>query len=359
MIYKRGKTYWYQFQINGKRIRASAETTNRQVALQREAARRLAGASGRGVSKRNVGNLQDVFAEFLSWAASHIKPRTHQRYRVSGKRLGAFFANERLHELNTARVAAFTLERSRECSNAGLNRDLACLRTFFNWCIRMGYLTEKPYIKLLPEGPGNMRIVSHEEERAYLDQADSLLADVATIMVETGMRPGEVFAIQGNHVNLEAQYVFIPSGKTKFARRTLPLTYRAIEIISRRMPISCRQYTKNGLKRFATGSWKDDPGLLFPAKAAHQIVMRRHKAVCKRLGLDFRLYDFRHTYGSRMAMAGVDLMTLRELMGHSSITITQRYCHPTPEHKLAAVAKLVEYNAVATKKPQSQTEAIQ
>jgi len=359
MIYKRGKTYWYQFQINGKRIRASADTTNKHVALQAEAARRLASADGREVSKRSGDNLRDVFAEFLSWAASHIKPRTHQRYRVSGKRLGAFFVNERLQELNTARVAAFTLERSRECSNAGLNRDLACLRTFFNWCIRMGYLTEKPYIKLLPEGPGNMRIVSHEEERAYLDQADSLLADVATIMVETGMRPGEVFAIQGNHVNLKAQYVFIPSGKTKFARRTLPLTQRANETIFRRMPISCRQYTNNGSKRFAMGVFKDDPRLLFPAKAAHQIVMRRHKAICKRLGLDFRLYDFRHTYGSRMAMAGVDLMTLRELMGHSSITITQRYCHPTPEHKLAAVAKLVEYNAVATKKPQSQTEQIQ
>jgi hypothetical protein len=52
----------------------------------------------------------------------------------------------------------------------------------------MDYLTEKPYIKLLPEGPGNMRIVSHEEERAYLDQADSLLVDVATIIVETGSR---------------------------------------------------------------------------------------------------------------------------------------------------------------------------
>ena len=359
MIYKRGKTYWYQFQINGKRIRASAETTNKQVALQREAARRLASASGPGVREQNVGNLPDVFTEFLAWAASHVKPKTHQRYRVSGKRLGAFFANERLHELNTARVAAFTLERSRECSNAGLNRDLACLRTFLNWCIRMDYLAEKPYIKLLPEGPGNMRIVSHEEERAYLDQADSLLADVATIMVETGMRPGEVFAIQGNHVNLEARYVFIPSGKTKFARRTLPLTYRASEIISRRMPISCRRYTNNGSKRFVMGVFKDDPGLLFPAKAAHQIVMRRHKAICRSLGLDFRLYDFRHTYGSRMAMAGVDLMTLRELMGHSSITITQRYCHPTPEHKLAAIAKLAEYNEAATKKPQSQTEAIQ
>jgi integrase len=176
-------------------------------------------------------------------------------------------------------------------------------------------------------------------------------------MVETGMRPGEVFAIQGNHVNLEARYVFVPLGKTKFARRTIPLTYRAIEAISRKMPIP--HYKKNGSKMFAAGSSKDDPGLLFPGKAAHQIVMRRHKTLCKRLGLDFRLYDFRHTYGSRMAMAGVDLMTLRELMGHSSITITQRYCHPTPEHKRAAVAKLAEYNEAATKKPQSQTEAIQ
>jgi integrase len=359
MIFKRGKTYWYQFQIDGRRIRESAKTTNKQVALQLEAARRLASSNGRGVSKRSLGTFQDVFAEFLSSAASHLKPRTHQRYRVSGKRLGAHFANERLRDLGTARVTEFTLERSQECSHAGLNRDLACLRTFLNWCVRMGHLTERPYIKLLPEGPGNMRIVSHEEERAYLDQADALLADVATIIAETGMRPGEVFAIQGSHVNLEGRYVFVPSGKTRFARRTIPLTHRAIEAITRRMPISCRQYTTTGLKMFATGSFKDDPGLLFPGKAAHQIVMRRHKAICKRLGFDFRLYDFRHTYGTRMAMAGVDLMTLRELMGHSSITITQRYCHPTPAHKLAAVAKLVEYNEAATKKPHSGNAVIQ
>src|SRR5882762_3288289 len=193
MIHKRGKTYWYQFQISGKRIRESAKTTNKQVALQLEATRRLACANGRGISKRNLGKFQDVFAEFLSWTAAHVKPKTHERYRVSGKRLGAYFVDERLRELTTARVAAFALERSLECSNAGLNRDLACLRAFLNWCIRMDYLTEKPYIKLLPEGPGNMRIVSHEEERAYLDQADSLLTDVAAIILDTGMRPGEVF----------------------------------------------------------------------------------------------------------------------------------------------------------------------
>lgn len=59
-------------------------------------------------------------------------------------------------------------------------------------------------------------------------------------------------------------------------------------------------------------------------------------------------------------MAGVDLMTLRELMGHSSITITQRYCHPTPEHKMDAMRKLEGYNnAKHTKSTQATTEQIQ
>ena len=59
----------------------------------------------------------------------------------------------------------------------------------------------------------------------------------------------------------------------------------------------------------------------------------------------FRLYDLRHTFGSRAAMAGVDLPTLKELMGHSTITMTMRYVHPTPHHKRDAVQKLEQFNA--------------
>jgi integrase len=202
----------------------------------------------------------------------------------------------------------------------------------------MGYPVAQFHVQLLREGPGNIRIVSYEEERIYMDRADPLLRDVSTIIVETGMRPGEIFGVHGEHVNLDKRYIFIPTGKTRFARRTIPLTSRAYEVLGR--------------------LWKS--GRLFEGLATNQVVMRRHKELCKRLGFDFRLYDFRHTYGSRMAMAGVDLMTLRELMGHSSITITQRYCHPTPEHKISAMERLEAYNAEkATKKPQSQTEAIQ
>ncbi|MBI2818177.1 MAG: tyrosine-type recombinase/integrase [Acidobacteria bacterium] len=58
----------------------------------------------------------------------------------------------------------------------------------------------------------------------------------------------------------------------------------------------------------------------------------------------FRLYDLRHTFGSRSVMAGVDLATVKELMGHSQISTTMRYVHPTPEHKRAAVEKLERFN---------------
>jgi len=204
--------------------------------------------------------------------------------------------------------------------------------------MRMNFPIAQFHVQLFPEGPGNMRIVSYAEERIYLDQADPLLRDVSIIIVETGMRPGELFAACGEHVNLDERYICIPTGKTRFARRTIPLTNRACGALGR--------------------LWKS--GMLFEGLATNQVIMRRHKELCKRLGFDFRLYDFRHTYGTRMAMAGVDLMTLRELMGHSSITITQRYCHPTPEHKVSAMERLEAYNAEkATKKPHSEMTVIQ
>jgi hypothetical protein len=59
----------------------------------------------------------------------------------------------------------------------------------------------------------------------------------------------------------------------------------------------------------------------------------------------FRIYDLRHTFGSRLAMAGVDLATLKELMGHSHISTTMRYVHPTPTHKQDAMRKLEKFNA--------------
>lgn len=326
-VYKRGRVYWYEFTMNGTRVRGSARTSNRAAAIRVETQKKHELWTVGGEFVRTPIGFTTGMNEFLAWSGSQNKLATSTRYSVSSKPLIAFFRTKNLQEIRRADIEAFKLFRMRQCSNAGTNRDLACLRVMLNWAIGQGYVQSNAFrgVKMLSEGPGNMRIVSHEEEYRYLELADPLTRDLVTIIVETGMRPNEVYRMRSENVHLDERFVFIPDGKTKSARRNVPLTDKAAAVIARRL----------------------NPGYLFQHRldaSKPMVYSHGHTQVCKRLGFTFRLYDFRHTFGSRMAMAGVDLMTLRELMGHSSITTTQRYCHPTPEHKREAVEKLRKFN---------------
>jgi integrase len=80
---------------------------------------------------------------------------------------------------------------------------------------------------------------------------------------------------------------------------------------------------------------KDKP--ILKVNNAHYSALERSKV------RDFRLYDLRHTWASRVAMAGVDLVTLAALLGHSKLAMVTRYAHPTEEHQFAAVKKLQEF----------------
>jgi site-specific recombinase XerD len=60
---------------------------------------------------------------------------------------------------------------------------------------------------------------------------------------------------------------------------------------------------------------------------------------------DFSWHDLRHTFASRLVMAGEGLRMVQEVMGHKSITTTCRYAHLAPAQQLAAVEKLVDFNS--------------
>ena len=84
---------------------------------------------------------------------------------------------------------------------------------------------------------------------------------------------------------------------------------------------------------------------LFPSPSGQRplgSVRKSHEAAIVKAAIKphFRLYDLRHTALTRMAMAGVDLPTLRELAGHANVQMTMRYLHPTAQHKMAAIRKL-------------------
>ena len=338
-VYKGGGVYWYEFWFRGQRFRQSTGLNNKTAALRAEAIRKAELAEGRaGIAQRKHCPAFEVFVtnEFLPWSEKQHEahPKTHKRYKVSSKPLVADFGKLPLDAISTGHVEKFKLARASDISSAGTNRDLAALRMMLNLAIRQGYIQRNPVsgVRFLPEGPGCMRVVSHEEQRRYLAAANPLLHDVAVLILETGMRPEEVYRIERDNVHLDRRYLFVPSGKTRFARRNVPLTDATVEVLTRRLKATKGNYIF---------THRDDPQRpLGSLQKPHEAAMDKAKITPR-----FRIYDLRHTFGSRLAMAGVDLSTLKELMGHSHISTTMRYVHPTPAHKQDAMRKLEKFNA--------------
>ncbi len=340
-VFRRGKVWWYDFRFGSMRIRESAKVSTRREALQAEAIRKAELVLGQGRVGRSGPSPRFIdFAngEFAQWCVNEHKdrPSTYIRYMTSIKALCDFFGKKALEAIDSGWVERYKLHRSQQrrknardgrlLTSAAVNRDLAVLRILFNYAIRLQMVSRNPVaeVKFLKENNLHNRVLSPEEEARYLHAASLLLRDVAILILETGMRPGEVYRLRSEDIDLNEVSVRVREGKTIYARRSIPLTGRAAEVLRRRMGS-------------VTSEWLF-PCRYDPARPVAEIRKAHYTAVRRSgIGTRFRLYDLRHTALSRMAMAGIDLSTLKEIAGHSQIQMTMRYVHPTSEHKRRAM----------------------
>jgi integrase len=188
-------------------------------------------------------------------------------------------------------------------------------------------------VKLLEEGDEDKvdRILSYQEQRAYLAAAGKTLVDVATLMIETGS-PEEICRIRRNYLQLadDDPYVKIPFGKTKAARRQVPLNPTAVQILAARLESAKGEF-------------------LFPHRKNEgkpMLKVNAHtRALKKSMVLYLRLYDLRHTWATRAVQNGMDLATVAAILGHSKLNMVQRYAHVQEDHKADAMKKLARANA--------------
>ncbi len=340
-VFRRGKIWWYDFRFKGTRIRESTKATTRAEAVQAEAVRKAELAQGKARVQRAEPSprfTEFAYGEFSHWCANEHKdrPSTFARYMRSIKALAGFFGPRALEAIDSGTVERFKLQRNQQrrkntrdgrlVTPAAVNRDLAVLRILFNLALRLGKANHNPVVgvKFLKENNVYVRVLTPEEEERYLSAASPLLRDVATVMLETGMRPGEVCHLRASDLDIKGATVQVRQGKTPSAKRFLPLTGRALEVLSRRVT------QVNSKWLFPCPYDLTKP--LGEVRGAHMAAVRRSE-----IKVPFRLYDLRHTALSRMAMAGIDLPTLKELAGHSQIQMTMRYVHPTREHKRRVV----------------------
>jgi integrase len=344
-VYRRGKIWWYVFEIDGRRIIESSKHKNKLAAKNAEAARRAAILEGRAGFRRPdpPPRFEDAISEFLVWSEQKHRPKTHALHKLNCDTLLRYFRNKWFDQITPDLVEDFCQRRKSEARRnasdgsrvapATVNRALATLRLLFT------HRGLKPPTRkeMFLEETEKTRVVTVEEEMAYLSAAGQPLRDIATVILQTGMRPEEVFRLEVRYVDIDQRTIFNPFGKTKAAKRKIPMSSDAFEVLKRRVNV-------------ARGGWvfcsPSGPGRQEKPDIHIHSVRKGHDAAIRRAGIKehFRLYDLRHTFATRAAQAGVDVLTLASLLGHTAVQMTMRYVHPTDQHKREAAEKLETYN---------------
>jgi len=340
-IYKRGDVYWYKFMWNGTLVRESTKQGNDKVARTMESAHRTKLALGEvGIrEKKTIPTLQEFCEDrFEPWARSSFErtcPATW-KYRAGMRAILGHkqFAKKKLNEINGEQIAEFASHRqSLGLQISYVNGSIRALRRILRLAVEWGVLDTAPRIEMLSGEHRRERVVTPEEENRYLASAPSLLAQIAAVLVDTGLRPDECFRLRWEDltwVNGRNGTLLVTHGKTASARRVLPMTPRVRSILETR-------WIRAG-KPFEGWTW---PAPTSTGHVEGSSIKKQHTKALKLSGVrPFVLYSLRHTFLTRLGASGCDAWTLARIAGHSSIAISSRYVHPSEDAVLNAISKL-------------------
>jgi excisionase family DNA binding protein len=340
---KQGIVRWYldYRDAAGKRVqrvedgassREEAEAALRKAVLAEFA--RVPGAS------RRKGRI--MFNDFSLIFVDDYAKNVKRSWRLDKYRLGIlepFFKDIYLDEVTPLLVQKCLAWRLKSGnSKSTVNRYLALLKKMFSLAIEEGFLETNPAAKIKKSSEKDClkeRILTEDEEARLKNASYAVLRSVICVALNTGMRHGEILNLKWDQVDLEAQTLRVK--KTKSGRpRTIPLNPPLLEELRK-----LRSQNGHGPYLFP------NPDTGKPLRS----MKTSFGAACRRAGITgLRFHDLRHTFGSRLVQKGVDIETVRSLLGHSSIAVTQRYVHSTDERRKSAVDKLVEADPIGPQK---------
>ena len=210
-----------------------------------------------------------------------------------------------------------------------INLELIALKTVFKRLMSSGILTENPAqeIKQLAENERSFHVLTADEENIYLMACPQPLQDVASLMLETGMRPAEIYGLKRENTAVKKGFLQIENSKTKSSNRKVWLTDKAAKILQNRLE------KFSGVYLFPKGERADCE------EPTYQL-NEQHRTTLDRIKLKFRLYDCRHTFATRAIESGIDLLTLAHLLGHSSLDEVMRYAHINETRKNEAIKQM-------------------
>jgi integrase len=230
--------------------------------------------------------------------------------------------------LSTAAVMQWRDEQASKLAPATVNGSLTCLASAFSYFVKRQWIDKNPCRGVerveRPEGIYNW-IQTREEITSLLVQCPGDIRDIVAVLLGTGMRIDELLHLQWADVDLERRLIAVHRGRKGTVKSGK----------ARRVPI-----LDNVLGMLRERALQRGGALLvFPGKdgkvRSKPGVRDAYKRAVKRAGLDtkLRLHDTRHTFASHFVMDGGDIFALSKILGHHSVTVTEKfYAHLRPDH---------------------------
>jgi integrase len=282
-----------------------------------------------------------TFGVLMNDALEHSRAENSDRATAELKlkydTLRPVFGNRVAEEISKQDIVRWLTEQNaeREWAAATKNRWQAAFSLAFRVGMDNEKLDKNPASRILRriENNGRVRFLSQEEEtalRAVLQEKYPQHVPAFDLSIHTGMRAGEQFSLRWNQVDFKRHVLTLPKTKNGQVRH-IPLNAIAVEALNQLKTQAKDGGTSGGSFVFLNS----DGGKLRGPRDWFEPVVQEARLE------DFTWHCLRHTFASRLVMAGVDLRTVAQLMGHKTIQMTMRYSHLAPDHQQSAVERLV------------------
>lgn len=325
-LFKRGSVWWMRFSYRGKLVRQSTETDDKRLAQKIYYKAKGQATEGKWFDKPKDRGFKELVEKYMSEAISERSRSSCESYL---KRLVEFFGDCRLSELTANRVNELkTYFKARGEAVASINMKLKILKRMFNLASKdWEWLDRNPIasVSLLPGANKRTRWLTSEEEGRIFHHSPPWLKEINLFALHTGCRLGEILSLSWGEVNLFARTILIATSKNN-EPRTIPMNQIIFDLLKEKSKIRSIQ-----------------DGRVFPFKKC--AVQYRFRLASERARVeDIHFHDLRHSFGSRLVQAGVDLYRVQKLLGHKSPLMTQRYAHLSIEALKPTVEALVAQN---------------
>lgn len=342
-IYKRGNVYWIRYAgLDGRIVFESSGSEKFKTAEANLIQRKNSIKEGKQPEIKKIANhtFNELVTEYVKWAE---RQRCFKSKSYLIDQLKNTFGNLPLRRFNTMLLEQFQSERLQKGKErevkagykpipvkgnkpATVNRFMATISHMFTKAVEWDMVEEETLkrirkVKMLPENNKRLRYLSKEECKELINRCDNHVKPIVITALNSGMRKGEILSLKWEHIDLKHGFVLLDMTKNG-ERREIPIN-------------DTLRVTLQGLTRRL-----DSPHVFYDPSSGkpYQDVKRSFKTALKNAKIsDFKFHDLRHTFASHLVMAGVDLTTIKELLGHKDIKMTLRYAHLAPAHKLKAV----------------------